>query len=247
MLVLLVLVLVSFLSACVSSEVALVPTYEGVTIARRGVSLLPSETAVAADETLEVTTPQPEAVTSEPTSLPTETPTVPRPQPSSTPASTDTAAPTKVPDTPSPTVTPEPEVCQGGVNRSLESEIINLINLERAKESLPKLTEQSQLTQTARLHAEDMACNDFFSHESPANGGVVARVTAQGYAFSAIGEIIGAGYADSQSVIDGWMASADHKSNILNPDFTQIGVGYAAWDDSSYGYYWVVVFGTPIQ
>lgn len=215
--------------------------------------MLPTETPTEMEAAAEsVVTPEVMSsptvnITQEPTQIPTETPTVPRPQPSNTAAPTDTQAASAATDTPMPTETPEPEICGGEANRSLESEIINLINLERAKVGLSKLTEQSQLTQSARLHAEDMACNDFFSHESPTNGGVVERVTAQGYSFSAIGEVIAAGYADSQSVVDGWMASAEHKNNILNSDFTEVGVGYAAWDTSSYGYYWVVVFGKPSQ
>jgi uncharacterized protein YkwD len=151
----------------------------------------------------------------------------------------------EIPITATFTPTPEQVVCQGEVNRALESEVISLINQERSKAGLTPLAEQSQLTQTARSHAEDMACNDFFDHFSPTEGGVVERVTAQGYDFSSVGEIIGAGFVDSKSVVAGWMSSPEHSKNILSREFTQIGVGFAEWDINTYGTYWVVVFGKP--
>ena len=125
--------------------------------------------------------------------------------------------------------------------------MIALINQERSKSGLTPLAEQSQLTQTARSHAEDMACNDFFEHVSPTEGGVTDRVSAQGYDFSAVGEIIAGGYADSEAVVAGWMESVAHRKNILSSEFTQIGVGFAEWESSEFGTYWVVVFGKPAQ
>lgn len=236
------LVLAIFGVACSSDAVVTPPEAEGVTIARRNVSLL---TPTSTDAGVIVVVPAVTSTLETPLAPPTETPTVPQPRPSDTPSITNTLLPTDMPATSTPTASPEPEVCQGGVNLSLESAIISAINQERTNAGLPVLTSQAQLTEVARLHAEDMACNDFFSHESPTNGGVVARVTDVGYSFSSVGEVIAAGYSDAEAVVAGWMDSPTHRSNILNPDFTQIGAGYATWDDSSYGAYWVVVFGKP--
>jgi uncharacterized protein YkwD len=46
-------------------------------------------------------------------------------------------------------------------------------------------------------------------------------------------------------VVDGWMNSDGHRANILNENYTHIGIGYAAWDGSQYGVYWTAVFGSP--
>lgn len=239
------LIWLGLVSACSGQEISITPAVQGVSIARRGVSLAPTKTEFAAEAPV-----TPSETAELPTSIeisgtPTETPTVPGAGPSRTPESTSTNAATGIPPTAAFTATSEPVVCQGEVNRALESEVINLINQERSRVGLTPLAEQSQLTQTARSHAEDMACNDFFDHLSPTEGGVIDRVTAQGYDFTEVGEIIAGGFVDSESVVAGWMSSPDHAKNILSKEFTQIGVGFAEWEDSTYGMYWVVVFGKP--
>lgn len=240
-----VMLLIVLFPACSSQVEDVSTSVPGVSIARRGESLLPTEADTAAeapgtpDETAEPPTNTPVQETQ------TETPTVPGSGPSRTPEQTLTAIETDVFTTVTPTATAEPIVCHGEINRAFESAVIGLINQERSKASLTPLAEQSQLTQTARSHAEDMACNGFFDHSSPTAGGVIDRVTAQGYDFSVVGEIIAGGFADAESVVAGWMSSPEHSRNILSREFTQIGVGYSKWDDSSYETYWVVVFGKP--
>ncbi|NIW46693.1 MAG: hypothetical protein GWN30_18645 [Gammaproteobacteria bacterium] len=137
------------------------------------------------------------------------------------------------------------ESCIVDYNRNFEAKVIELINQEREKEGLKPLTEQAQLTQAARLHSEDMACNKFFSHDSPTSGNVDTRVTDQGYQYSAIGENIAGGYDTPSSVVEGWMDSTGHRANILNGSFTQIGVGYVILEGSQLGVYWTLLIGAP--
>lgn len=144
-----------------------------------------------------------------------------------------------------PTNTSAPSVCSPSGNASLESQIINLINVERANAGLPALQQQGQLTAAARGHSEDMACNNFFLHTSPTTGSPFDRMSAAGYSYSWAGENIAAGYPDAQSVVQGWMNSQGHRDNILNPNFTQIGLGYAYLGGSAYGAYYTAVFGAP--
>ena len=64
-----------------------------------------------------------------------------------------------------------------------------------------------------------------------------------------VGENIAAGYASPEAVMSGWMNSSGHRANILNCNFTEIGVGYAyAANDPGtiqYRHYWTQVLAKP--
>lgn len=136
-------------------------------------------------------------------------------------------------------------VCKPEYNQNFETKVIQLINAERNKEGLPLLSEHALLTQAARLHSTDMACNQFFSHLSPTNGDVEHRMALQNYNYSAIGENIAAGYTSPESVVQGWMDSTGHRANIMNATFTQIGVGYVYLEGSDLEIYWTLLVGAP--
>jgi uncharacterized protein YkwD len=123
--------------------------------------------------------------------------------------------------------------------------VVELINAQRATAGLSALSAQGQLGSAAQLHSEDMACNNYFSHSGLDSSTVATRIERQGYNWSAAGENIGAGYSSPESVVSGWMNSEGHRANILNTDFTEIGIGYAFGADSDYGAYWTAVFARP--
>lgn len=179
-------------------------------------------------------TPQPGS-TSEPTPAPTATPAatpVSTPAPTPTPTPLPTATPTPVP-TPAPTAPPAADKL---------SEILRLINLERAKAGLGALQLNSLLNQAAQGHADTMASTGQFSHVI--NGlGPADRVTAVGYSWHAVGENIAWGYGSPDSVMTGWMNSSGHRANILGASYTELGVGYTL--DAGGRPYWVQVFGRP--
>ncbi|MFZ5884806.1 MAG: CAP domain-containing protein, partial [Chloroflexota bacterium] len=135
--------------------------------------------------------------------------------------------------------------CPYQTNPSYEARVLELINIERAKVGLPALLSQSQLATAARLHSADMACNNFFSHTGSDGASLSERVERQGYSWLYLGENIAAGYPTPESVVDAWMNSSGHRANILNANYTEIGIGYAYWYDSTYGAYWTTDFGKP--
>jgi uncharacterized protein YkwD len=65
------------------------------------------------------------------------------------------------------------------------------------------------------------------------------RIAEQGVRYRRAGENIAAGEASAAEVIGAWMASAGHRANILNPEYSRIGVGYAPCDG---GHLWTQVF-----
>ena len=125
----------------------------------------------------------------------------------------------------------------------VESDILVLVNAERASEGLEPLSYDACLAAAALGHSEDMGENDYFSHTGLNDSSPGDRITAAGYVWTTYGENIAAGYLTPEAVMAGWMVSPGHRANILNPDFCDIGVGYAYITPSSYGQYWTQNFG----
>lgn len=128
--------------------------------------------------------------------------------------------------------------------KSVEGEVIRLVNVERSKRGLKPLTHNWQLSRCARVKSEDMRNKNYFSHTSPTYGSPFNMIKAFNIPYSTAGENIAAGQPTPQQVMNMWMNSAGHRANILNPNFTQIGVGYAS-GGGSYRYYWTQMFIRP--
>jgi len=109
-----------------------------------------------------------------------------------------------------------------------EQQVIALINQIRAQHGLSQLTANWQLSRVARYKSQDMADNNYFSHTSPTYGSPFQMMKQFGITYRTAGENIASGYASAQAVVNAWMNSAGHRANILNPSYTQIGVGYVA-------------------
>lgn len=125
------------------------------------------------------------------------------------------------------------------------TQVLPLINAYRIANGMTPFTSSSQLDSAALRHSTDMASNNFFNHVGSDSTRAGDRMTAAGYVWSAWGENIAAGYPSARSVVDGWMASAGHRANILNPGFQQMGIAVVYRAGTQYGYYWTQVFGTP--
>lgn len=141
-------------------------------------------------------------------------------------------------DTPTDPITGEP---------SFAERAVELTNAYRVQNGLPPLTVDPQLTTAAQAHSQDMALNDFFSHRSLDGSGVSDRAVAAGYPSSFVGENIGVGYANPEAALAGWLDSPGHRANILNNDYTSIGVGYYFLENDTgvenWNHYWTQVFG----
>lgn len=121
-----------------------------------------------------------------------------------------------------------------------EDQVITLVNNERAKRGLGKLTKNWQLARVARYKSQDMASKKYFSHNSPTYGSPFTMMQNFGIRFSAAGENIAMGQRTPQEVMNAWMNSPGHRSNILSPTYNQIGVGMAK--NSAGVIYWTQEF-----
>jgi uncharacterized protein YkwD len=110
----------------------------------------------------------------------------------------------------------------------------------------PPLAWNDLLTSAADGHSKDMAAKNYFSHTSADGRTLGDRVSATGYAWTMLGENIAAGYATTNAVMDGWIASPGHCANLMNASFAEVGVacvpGAAA---DTYSTYWTMDLGRP--
>lgn len=129
-----------------------------------------------------------------------------------------------------------------------ENQVLELVNDRRAagatcggSEYGPAgpLAMNGALHCAAQNHSLDMGQRDYFDHYSPEGDGPGERFEEAGYAGSTWGENIAWGYGSPEAVVEGWMNSPGHCANIMNPNFTETGVGYYE------GSLWTQTFGRP--
>jgi uncharacterized protein YkwD len=123
--------------------------------------------------------------------------------------------------------------------------VLSLTNVERRRAGLEELRESGQLRQAAQLQTDQMGSLSVMDHvlpgapyPSPAD-----RLAAVHYAWSAYGENVAMGQRSANEVVTAWMNSPGHRANILNPRYTELGVGYAL--DQNGRPYYAQVFGRP--
>jgi uncharacterized protein YkwD len=119
------------------------------------------------------------------------------------------------------------------------AQVVALANVERAA-ATPRcgpLRLDGRLTAAAQGHSDDMSAQGYFAHTSPEGTTPLHRAAAAGYG-GPVTENIAQGYRSAEDVMAGWMASDSHRANILDCDYTVIGVGFAAE-----GGYWTQMFG----
>ncbi|HDR8142746.1 TPA: serine protease [Bacillus cereus] len=120
-----------------------------------------------------------------------------------------------------------------------EQRVVELTNAERAKQGLPALKIDTELSKVARIKSEDMQKNNYFDHNSPTYGSPFDMMKKFGISYTSAGENIAQGQRTPEEVVQAWMNSAGHRANILNNGFTHIGVGYV-----ESGNYWTQQFIT---
>lgn len=138
--------------------------------------------------------------------------------------------------------------------RAAEEQVLAIVNQRRAEgadcgvegsfASTHALAMDPALRCAARKHSADMAEREFFAHDNPSGEEPWDRIEAAGYAFQAAGENIAAGQIDAAMVMQGWMDSDGHCANIMNPDFTEIGVGF--FPGGQFGTLWTQDFAAPL-
>ncbi|HBF7282512.1 TPA: sporulation protein [Clostridioides difficile] len=121
-----------------------------------------------------------------------------------------------------------------------QKEVVDLVNIERAKAGLNPLTLDSSISNVATKKSQDMIDNNYFSHNSPTYGSPFDMLKKFGISYKTAGENIAMGQKTPKEVVNAWMNSEGHRKNIMNPNFSKIGVGVA--QKSSGSIYWTQIF-----
>lgn len=117
-------------------------------------------------------------------------------------------------------------------------QVLDLVNEERAKAGIAPLTANASAEKAAAVRSQEIKSN--FSHTRPNGSGFSTALTEAGVKFRSSGENIAYGQNTPQEVMQGWMNSAGHRANILNQDFTSIGIGH--YEDANGTDYWTQLF-----
>ena len=192
-------------------------------------------------------TPSCPNVPSKPESTPNNPSTTPEQKPESTPNNPSTTPQQKPESTPStPSANPEqkpestPEQKPSTDFSSYQQQVLDLVNAERTKRGISALTLDSNLSSVATKKSQDMVNKNYFDHTSPTYGSPFDMMKQFGISYRTAGENIAKGQKTPQEVVTAWMNSEGHRKNILNPNFTNLGVGIAK--DSKGTTYWTQMF-----
>ncbi|PCG86113.1 SCP-like extracellular [Streptomyces sp. WZ.A104] len=192
-------------------------------------STSPSKTPSKSASPSKAPSEKPSAAPSEKTKAPTTAPKKSAPPASRAPAPPKTSA------APPPSRQPSPSP----TDASARSEVLALVNQERAKVGCSPLATSAPLTSLAQNFSEDMAARGFFDHTDP-DGDTPWDRAAQAGVQGLAAENIARGQTDAKAVMDAWMNSDGHRANILNCDYKTIGIGV---HEGSGGPWWTQNFG----
>ena len=120
-----------------------------------------------------------------------------------------------------------------------EKEVFNLINQQRANNGLSALKVDDEVQRVARIKAQDMVDNNYFSHNSPTYGSPFDMLNSFKVSYKSAGENI-AGNSSNSAAVTAWMNSSGHKANILNNSYNYTGIGVVS--SPKYGKIYVQIF-----
>jgi uncharacterized protein YkwD len=135
---------------------------------------------------------------------------------------------------------------------SWENQVLTLVNQRRAagatcggvaKPKVAALTFDERLRCAARKHSKNMGVKDFFGHTGSNGSSPWQRIKKAGYVYKTAAENVAAGQNTPEKVVNGWMASTGHCTNIMNGKLKHLGVGYYYAAGATYKHYWTQDFG----
>lgn len=119
-------------------------------------------------------------------------------------------------------------------------QVVELMNIERAKHGLAPVKASGELMRAAQVHAKNLSTDQFFDHADAQGKSAGDRAKEAGYRWTLIAENIAAGQNSPAEVMNTWMNSPKHRANILNGRVMEVGVGYVVDRDRRYDHYWVM-------
>ena len=118
-----------------------------------------------------------------------------------------------------------------------------ICNLDEEFAAVEPLTMDPALRCAARVHALDMATQDYFSNVDPDDLRYTDRAELAGYAGFARGQLIGAAQSDADQLVTAILGSPGLCRTMMDPGASEFGMGYVLTDAAEFPNYWVQVFG----
>jgi len=132
--------------------------------------------------------------------------------------------------------------------QAVRESMLRIVNAARLVAGRPPLDLDPQLNAAAQAHADDMLARTYYAHQSPEGTLPRARLLTVGYLADVVGENLAAGQTSVENVMEAWLHSVDHRRNLLDPRFVQLGVGIAVGSyQHRYKVLWVQDFARPRQ
>jgi uncharacterized protein YkwD len=135
------------------------------------------------------------------------------------------------------------------------AKVFSLTNKARAKPQMcgsklrmpaKRLRYDADLSVASQLHADDMAANNYFSHDSVDGRTFIERIVATDFSGSPAGENLASGQQTPGEVVRAWLDSPPHCRNLMAKKFDAVGLGLALLNDPQYSTpitFWVQDFG----
>src|SRR6185295_11057951 len=108
------------------------------------------------------------------------------------------------------------------------TDLLNFTNQARLQNNLPPLSLNSALSSAAEMKGADMFAKNYWAHNSPDGLSPWYFFKQAGYDYVYAGENLARGFTDPSEVVSAWMASPEHRANILSRNFSE--VGFSAQD-----------------
>jgi uncharacterized protein YkwD len=122
--------------------------------------------------------------------------------------------------------------------------VLDLANAQRMSAGLAPLKPNRQLQGAAQSYSEVLASSGCFAHTCGPVPDFADRDRQAGYSgWTSLGENIASGYSTPEAVVTGWMASPEHRANILSSDYSELGVGVTP-GGGQFGVCWTLEFGS---
>jgi uncharacterized protein YkwD len=119
----------------------------------------------------------------------------------------------------------------GAARNFSSSRLLSATNEQRTNAHEAPLNLNAQLSAAAQAKAEDMIKNDYWAHNSPDGKTPWTFITGSGYQYQAAGENLAYGFSGANQTVVGWMNSTEHRDNILNASYQDVGFGVASTPD----------------
>lgn len=142
-----------------------------------------------------------------------------------------------------------------GDARTVGARVLALVNEARGVarrcgwkrfEAAPPLSRSDALDRAAIAHARDMAARSRMEHAGSDGSTPAERATRAGYRWRKVGENVAAGQPTPEQAVAEWLESPRHCANLMDPGYTEMGIGFAADPASAAAVYWAQVFGAPL-